>query len=69
MGRSQCGIASAWHEAAFPGVVHAAAITGVSMDESKATTVVMDKIRRMIQMPTIARLSSLKQWLSIRLSY
>jgi hypothetical protein len=38
-----------WQEAAFPVPVHAAAIAGESMEESRAATTVMDKNRRMLQ--------------------
>jgi hypothetical protein len=41
-------MASAWHETAFPVPAHAAAITGESMEESRAATTVMDKNRRML---------------------
>jgi hypothetical protein len=34
---------------AFPVPIHAAAITGESMEESRAATTVMDKNRRMLQ--------------------
>jgi hypothetical protein len=39
----------AWQETALPVPVHAAAITGDSMEESRAATTVMDKNRRMLQ--------------------
>jgi len=40
--------AAAWHDTAFPVPVHAA-ITGESLEESRAATTVMDKNRRMLQ--------------------
>jgi hypothetical protein len=49
MGRSQWFTATAWHETALPVPVHAAAITGESMDETRARMTVMDKDRRMLQ--------------------
>jgi len=49
MGRSQWSIATAWHETALPVPVHAAAIIGESMDETKAKITVMDKDRRILQ--------------------
>jgi phosphoglycerate dehydrogenase-like enzyme len=42
-------MATVWHETVFPVPAHAAAITGESMEESRAATTVMDKIRRMLQ--------------------
>jgi len=41
-------MATAWHETAFPVPAHAAAITGETMEESRAATTVMDKNRRML---------------------
>ncbi|HEX3094743.1 MAG TPA: hypothetical protein VHW72_19050 [Candidatus Angelobacter sp.] len=41
-------MAAAWHETAFPVPVHAA-ITGESIEESRAATTVIDNNRRMLQ--------------------
>jgi hypothetical protein len=46
MGRSQWSTATAWHETALPVPVHAAAITGESIDENSARMTVMDRDRR-----------------------
>jgi hypothetical protein len=49
MGRSQWSIATAWHETALPVPVHAAAIMGESMEQTRARMTEIDTDRRILQ--------------------